>query len=50
MNPSQKFPITVICGFLGSGKTTLLRHWRDDEVLRNAAYVVHDLSDFGVDG
>lgn len=45
----QKHPITVLCGFLGSGKTTLLRHWRMDKELQDAALIVHDLSEFGVD-
>lgn len=42
-------PITVLCGFLGSGKTTLLRRWRREESLRDAAFIVHDLSEFGLD-
>jgi G3E family GTPase len=41
--------LTVVCGFLGSGKTTLLRRWRHDEALRDAAVIVHDLSELGVD-
>ncbi len=41
--------MTVLCGFLGSGKTTLLRRWRTDEALRDAALIVHDLSEFGLD-
>ena len=42
-------PITVLCGFLGSGKTTLLRRWRSEEAMRNAAVIVQDLSELGVD-
>ncbi|MEM6886255.1 MAG: GTP-binding protein, partial [Verrucomicrobiota bacterium] len=42
-------PIITLCGFLGSGKTTLLRRWRREEALRDAAVVVHDLSEFGLD-
>ena len=45
----KKVPIVALCGFLGSGKTTLLRRWRRDEALRDAALIIHDLSDLGVD-
>lgn len=42
-------PITILCGFLGSGKTTLLRRWQRDDALCDAAVIVHDLSEFGLD-
>ncbi|MEM0968770.1 MAG: GTP-binding protein [Verrucomicrobiota bacterium] len=45
----EGIPLVVLCGFLGSGKTTLLRRWRRDEALRDAALIVQDLSDFGLD-
>ncbi len=45
----KQIPIVALCGFLGSGKTTLLRRWRRDEALRDAAMIVHDLSDLGFD-
>ncbi|MEM9137758.1 MAG: GTP-binding protein, partial [Cyanobacteria bacterium P01_F01_bin.42] len=44
-----RIPITALCGFLGSGKTTLLRRWQREETLLDAAVIVHDLSEFGLD-
>ena len=45
----EQIPIVALCGFLGSGKTTLLRRWRRDEAIGDAAFIVHDLSELGVD-
>ncbi len=45
----KKVPIVALCGFLGSGKTTLLRRWRRDKALRDAALIINDFSNFGVD-
>jgi G3E family GTPase len=42
-------PVTVLSGFLGSGKTTLLRRWRHADLPGDAALIVHDLSEFGLD-
>ena len=46
---ANQIPIIALCGFLGSGKTTLLRRWRRDKALDDAAFIVHDLSDLGID-
>ena len=48
-NTAHPIPIVALCGFLGSGKTTLLRRWRQDKALSDTAYVVHDLSELGLD-
>ncbi|MEM7601467.1 MAG: GTP-binding protein, partial [Verrucomicrobiota bacterium] len=49
VSPMSGIPLVVLCGFLGSGKTTLLRRWRREKALSDAAVIVHDLSDFGLD-
>jgi len=48
-SPTNRIPIVAVCGFLGSGKTTLLRRWQHDDALQDAAVIVHDLSEFGLD-
>lgn len=45
----KPIPLVVLTGFLGSGKTTLLRRWRREESLRDAAMIIQDLSEFGLD-
>ena len=45
----NKIPIVALCGFLGSGKTTLLRRWRRNEILDDAAVIVNDLGETGID-
>ena len=45
----KQIPIVSLCGFLGSGKTTLLRRWKKIKSLQDAAFVIHDLSELGID-
>ncbi|MCG8459213.1 MAG: GTP-binding protein [Holophagales bacterium] len=45
----KRIPIVTLCGFLGSGNTMLLRRWRREEALHEAAVIVHDLSELGID-
>jgi G3E family GTPase len=42
-------PVTLITGFLGSGKTTLLRRILDRPVMRNAAVLVNEFGEVGLD-
>jgi G3E family GTPase len=49
MKDVAKIPTVVLTGFLGSGKTTLLRRWLREELCHDAAVIVQDYSDFGVD-
>ena len=42
-------PVTLITGFLGSGKTTLLNRLLRDPALRDAAVIINEFGEVGVD-
>ena len=43
-------PVTVVTGFLGAGKTTLLNRWLADFARGDAAVVVNEHGETGIDG
>ena len=45
----QKIPIFLLTGFLGSGKTTLLKAWLQDPALKDAALIINELGEIGLD-
>lgn len=45
----QRFPISVITGFLGSGKTTLLNKLLQHPVMQHAAVVINEFGRVGID-
>ena len=46
---AQLTPVFVVTGFLGSGKTTLLNHMLRHPALKNAAVLVNEFGDVGLD-
>ena len=42
-------PVTIITGFLGSGKTTLLNHLLKHPLLSDAAVIINEFGDVGID-
>ncbi len=42
-------PVTLLTGFLGSGKTTLLNAWLRDPSLSDAAVIVNEFGEIGID-
>src|SRR5690606_5602384 len=44
-----RFPLTLITGFLGSGKTTLLTRLLTHPSMQNAAVVINEIGEIGID-
>jgi G3E family GTPase len=45
----ERLPVMLLTGFLGSGKTTLLNAWLHTTELENAAVIVNEFGDVGID-
>jgi G3E family GTPase len=45
----RRIPVSVITGFLGSGKTTLLRMMLNDPRLSDAAVIINEFGEIGID-
>jgi len=45
----DRIPVTVLTGFLGSGKTTLLNAWLRSPDLADAAVIVNEFGEVGID-
>ena len=43
------FPVSVITGFLGAGKTTLLNSLLKDPMLADAAVIINEFGEIGLD-
>lgn len=46
---SGLIPVNLITGFLGSGKTTLLKRLLEDPALHNAAVIINEFGEIGLD-
>jgi G3E family GTPase len=46
---ADRTPVTVLTGFLGSGKTTLLNAWLRSPELADAAVIVNEFGEIGID-
>jgi G3E family GTPase len=47
--PAERVPVTLVTGFLGSGKTTLINRLLRQSDLADAAVIVNELGDIGID-
>lgn len=47
--PNGTIPVTVLTGFFGSGKTHLIRRFLESETLTNAAFIVNEFGEIGLD-
>ena len=49
MPTDDRLPVLLLTGFLGSGKTTLLNHWLRSPELKDAAVIVNEFGEVGID-
>jgi G3E family GTPase len=47
--PVQKIPVYLLTGFLGSGKTSHLKKWLLEPQLKNAAVIINEIGEVGLD-
>jgi G3E family GTPase len=48
-NQADRIPVLVLTGFLGSGKTTLLNALLRDPALKDAAVIINEFGEIGID-
>lgn len=49
-NPADaRIPVYLVTGFLGSGKTTLLARWLKEPLFADAALIVNEIGEVGID-
>lgn len=49
MSADTRFPTNLLTGFLGSGKTTLLNSWLRSPLFSDAAVIVNEFGEIGID-
>lgn len=47
--PQQRVPVSILTGFLGAGKSTLLNRLLKDPEMRDAAVIINEFGDVGID-
>ena len=46
---SDRIPVTILTGFLGAGKSTLLNRILKDSAMKDAAVIINEFGDIGID-
>lgn len=47
--PRERIPVTIVTGFLGAGKSTLLNRILKDPAMKDAAVIINEFGDVGID-
>lgn len=48
-HPSEPIPVSIVTGFLGAGKSTLLNRLLHDPALADAAVIINEFGEIGID-